>query len=251
MAQARIKELIHVIGNTRKNMSYVKKELGKGNKLHHSLREEADTLAMITSKCHTYARSNLMKFNHIVTRSVSANQSMDERMKVKRDPVEILAELQASVTRRDPKSKREELEMADKFKQRVLHNFEREGRAYMKEWILKFIRKNEKHGDQVLEYMTRLNQIDNAFNTMKNIEREVRISELVKAVETSYNENNKCQARLADVQGEIIQIQGKHDRAQAELVSDLERISKLNSERQVDEETKLRIETLLRDDSRR
>ena len=44
-------------------MSYVKKEVGKGSRLHRSLRSEVDTLSMITAKCHTYARSNLMKFN--------------------------------------------------------------------------------------------------------------------------------------------------------------------------------------------
>lgn len=251
MAHARIKELTHVIGNTRKNMAYVKKDLHKSHRMHSNLSMEVDTLAMITQKCHTYARGNLMKFNHILTRSVSANQSMDERMKVKKDPAEILAELEASVIRRNPKTRREELEMADKFKQRVLHNFEREGRAYMKDWIIRFSKKNEKQGQQVMDYMAKMNNIDNAFNTMKNSEREERIDELVKAVIKSYNENNKCQARLADIEGDMIQIEGKHNREQAELVNDLERISLLNSKRQVDEETRLRIEGLLRDDSNR
>lgn len=241
--------MTHTIGNTRKNMSYIKNELVKSNRMHSSLSRGVDTLEMLIDKSHTYARTNLMKFNNIVQRSGSANDNLDERIKVKKDPAELLATMQESLAKRS--GRREELEMADKFKQRIVLGFERAGRAYMKEWIIKMSKKNEKQGKQIMTYMNKMHKIDNAFTTMKSSDCEIRIEELIKAVESSYNENNRCLARLSEIEGGIIETEGKHDRAQTSLVADLERISMLNNTKQVDEETRLRIEGMLDDDTKK
>ena len=226
-------------------MAFVKKDLHKSHRLHQSMNRDAETLSMLSQNSTMYTKTTLLKFNHIVKRSTSASQNLDERLKTKEDPWEVLATLQESVNTRKTLGKREELEMADKFKQRIIHGFEREGRAFMKQWILKLSKKNEFQAKYILEYMNKMKILDDAFNTMKSSDCEVRMDELVKGVETSYNENNRCLARLSEVEGSIIQVKGRYDRSKDELVADLERISSMNSKRQIDEETKAMIEKLM------
>lgn len=115
----------------------------------------------------------------------------------------------------------------------------------MKQWILKLSKKNQLQGDYILEYMNKMRVLDEAFNTMKASDCEVRMNELVKGVETSYNENNRCLARLSEVEGGIIEVKGKFDRAKEDLVSDLEKVSALNSKRQMDEETRAMIDRMM------
>lgn len=55
VTHARLKELVNVIGNTKKNMTYVKKDLTKARSLHQSLRREVDTLSLLTTKSEHYA----------------------------------------------------------------------------------------------------------------------------------------------------------------------------------------------------
>lgn len=187
-----------------------------------------------------------MKFNHLVQRSAKTAESMDEHIKQKQDPHEIINDLQTMIQTSKRSGRREEIELADKFKQRVVHEFEREGRQYSKAWITKVTHANSVHGNNIIEYIKRLKEIDGAFNQMKAKDCEMDIEELVTSVKTSYRKNNDCIATLSGVEGNIIELQGKVDRERNALVADLERISRLNNQRQTDEETKLRIQNLIK-----
>lgn len=55
VTHARLRELVGVIGNTKKNMTYVKKDLHKARSLHQSLRREVETLCLLTNKSEHYA----------------------------------------------------------------------------------------------------------------------------------------------------------------------------------------------------
>lgn len=192
-----------------------------------------------------------MKFNHLVQRNAQTADPMEEQLKQKQDPHEILSDLEGLIHSTKRTGRREEIELADKFKQRVIHDFEREGRKYSKEWITRVTHANSLQGANVIGYTRRMKEIDQAFNKMKTRDCEMDIGELVAAVQTSYNQNNDCIARLAGVDGQIIECQGKIDRERAELVADLERISRLNSLRQADEETRLRVENLIKNTTQR
>lgn len=229
-------------------MAYVKKDLHKSHRMHHSMSREAETLEMLSCKSTAYTKATLLKFNHIVNRSASSSNNIDERLKSKEDPWEVLASLEESANVKKSVGRREELEMADKFKQRVIHGFEREGRAFMKQWILKLSKKNQIQGNYVIDYMTTMKTLDGAFNNMKASDCEMRMQEIVKGVETSYSENNRCLARLSEVEGNIIEIKGKYDRAKERLITDLEKISSLNSKKQMDEETKVIIQNMMNKD---
>lgn len=192
-----------------------------------------------------------MKFNHVVNRSNKPLDPMEEQLMQKQDPHEILNDIEnlASNTRRS--GKREELELADKFKQRVLHDFERDGRKYSKEWIVKMTNGNGQLGGNVIQYTRRMREIDDAFTRMKNKDCEMDIEEMVTAVTTSYNQNNDCLAKLSIIEGQMIELSGKIEKDRNELVGNLERISKLNNQRQLDDETKLRIENLIKSTTQR
>jgi hypothetical protein len=55
MTHARLRELVSLIGNTKKNMNYVTKDLKKARSLHQSLRKETETLCLLTNKSELYA----------------------------------------------------------------------------------------------------------------------------------------------------------------------------------------------------
>ena len=171
---------------------------------------------------------------------------MDDHIKQKQDPHEIINDLQTLIQTSKRSGRREEIELADKFKQRVVYEFEREGRQYSKAWITKFSHTNSVHGNNIIEYIKRIKDIDGGFNRMKAKDCQMDIEELVKSVKTSFRKNNECTATLSGVEGQMIELQGKVDRERAALVADLERISRLNNQRQTDEETKLRIQNLIK-----
>lgn len=238
-------------------MTYVRKDLNKAKSLHQSLRREVDTLCLLTNKSEHYTSTlkllgnHLMKFNHIVQRNAKTADPIEEQLKQKQDPHEIISDLESIIQTSKKTGRREEIEMADKFKQRIILDFEREGRQYSKVWITKMTHANEHQGYNIIEYTKRMKEIDSAFNRMKQRDCEMDIKELVSSVQTSYNQNNECIASLSTIEGRMIETQGRIDRERAELVSDLERISKLNSQRQTDEETKLRIENLIKSTTQR
>lgn len=171
---------------------------------------------------------------------------MEEQLKQKQDPLEILNDLQDLVQSTKRTGRREEIELADRFKQKVIHEFERDGRQYSRAWITKMTHANNTQGNIIIEYTKRMKEIDAAFNRMKNKDCEMDIAELVNGVHTSYNQNNECIAMLSEIDGQNIETKGKIDRDRASLVADLERISRLNNQRQTDDESKLRIQNLIK-----
>ena len=253
VTHARLKELVNVIGTTKKNMNYVNKDLNKARSLHQSLRREVETLTLLTNKSEYYAstplllETNLMKFNHLVERNAKTADPMDEQIKQKQDPFEVLSDLEGIIHSTKRSGRREEIQLADKFKQRIIHDFEREGRQYSKAWITRFSHANTFQGNGIIEYIKRMKEIDLAFDRMKKTDCEMDIEELVKAVKTSYTKNNDCIAQLSGVEGQIIEIEGKLAKENRERNANLERMSQLNSERQTDAETKLRIENYIRE----
>ena len=55
LTHARLRDVINVIGNTKKNMDYVKKDTKKASYLHESLSKEIELLSSLTLKSHDYA----------------------------------------------------------------------------------------------------------------------------------------------------------------------------------------------------
>lgn len=55
MTSARLRDLVNMIGNTKKNMNYVTKDLTKARSLHQSLRRDTETLCLLTNKSELYA----------------------------------------------------------------------------------------------------------------------------------------------------------------------------------------------------
>jgi hypothetical protein len=187
-----------------------------------------------------------MKFNNMVQRKAKTADPLRDQLEQKQDPLEIVNDLEALIHTTKRRSRRDEIDLADNFKQRVLYEFERDGRKFSKAWVAKMITSNMVRGSNIIEYTRRMKEIDGSFNQMKGKDCEMDIDELVSAVETSYNKNNECIAKLSGIEGETIELQGKINIERAKLVANLEKIAKLNNSKQTDEDTKLRINNLIK-----
>lgn len=58
MTNARMRELVRMIGNTKKNMNYITKDLMKARSLHQSLRRETETISLLTNKSEYHASTS-------------------------------------------------------------------------------------------------------------------------------------------------------------------------------------------------